>query len=45
MLSGDPTLANALALPELTRTPVLNGAIECELLGGVVLEREATSRG
>lgn len=45
VLSGDPTLANALALPELTRTPVLNGAIECELLGGVVLDREATSRG
>lgn len=42
VLSGDPKLADALALPELTRTPILNGAIECERLGGVVAERAAT---
>jgi len=36
LLSGDPQLAAALNLPELTRTPILNGAIECELLGGVL---------
>lgn len=38
LLSGDPALSSALALPELTRTRILNGAIECELLGGIVPE-------
>ena len=38
LLSGDPALASALALPELTRTRILNGAIECELLCGLVAE-------
>lgn len=39
VLMGDPKLADTLALPELARTPVLNGSIECERLNGVVAER------
>ncbi|MFT5477529.1 MAG: putative N6-adenine-specific DNA methylase [Planctomycetota bacterium] len=32
LLSGNPELAQQLGLAEVTRTPFLNGSIECELL-------------
>jgi 23S rRNA (guanine2445-N2)-methyltransferase / 23S rRNA (guanine2069-N7)-methyltransferase len=44
VLSGEPKLTGALGLPELTRTPVMNGAIECELLGGRIAEREDSTQ-
>jgi 23S rRNA G2445 N2-methylase RlmL len=38
LLTGNPELAAELALPELGSLALLNGAIECQLLHGLVAE-------